>query len=166
MNAAKVDMTFITANISSNYNVTHDKKRLTKVGGTNFYKEGVYFNSFIVQQPTVSIRIITLYSDNDGTSFGVAADSSLYTPVLHLNSWSYFTAGRVWDHNVYTITPYIAKVNDIVTLCVNLEAKTIQFKLQGNSTLPPIFMNISDSELQNLRPIVQLGYNNAVEIYP
>ena len=148
-------------------NVTHAGKRVTKVDGDTQWNEGVYMNAFITQQPTFSVRIIQQQAPPIDICVGVAVDSSRYTVQLNINGWCYYNYGRNYDHGSYTLTPLLPKVNDTVTVCVNLQSRTIEYKVQGNSTGPPRFMNISDSQFQLLRPIVELYYvGNSVEIYP
>ncbi len=162
--ADQANLTFITANISF-YNVSHCGKRVTRVSGDGLWNEGIYLNRFVVQQPQFSFKIVS--QNNSGIAIGVAEDSSRYIKELKQYSWCYLNFGRNYDHNIYTVTPYKAKVNETVTVTLNVTHKTIHYRVQGNSTGPPKYLTISDSQFQLLRPIVQLQYvGNSVEIYP
>ena len=124
-------------------------------------------NKFSVQKPTFSVKIINQPTVPDGISIGVAVDSSRYTQALFLSSWCYLNSGYNYAIGSNTISPYKTKVNDTVTVSVNATQKTIEYKVNGNSTRPPILMSISDSQFQLLRPIVQIKWVGlSVEIYP
>ena len=121
-----------------------------------------------MQQPTFSVRIIEQPVNADDILVGVAINSSHYTQDLRVSSWCYIIYGYNFDHNsMYSTSPYKTVVNDTLTVSVNVTQKTIEYKVNGNSTGPPRLMSISDSEFQLLRPVVELwNVGECVEIYP
>jgi len=123
-------------------------------------------NRVIADLPTFSVKIMKLkYSE--GISVGVAVDSSHYTLRLYENSWCYDSYGRIYDHSVETNTGIKAPTNSIVTVSVNLQDKTISYKIDGESVGTPQSVKLVDSEFKRLRPIVQIYYvGDSVEIYP
>ena len=124
-------------------------------------------NAFITQQPSFSLRMIKQPQGSDGITIGVAVDSSHFTQQLYATSWCFHNGGIQWDHGISTNNPYKTKVNDTVSLTVNLQNRTLPYIVNGNATGPPTFMSISDSQFQLLRPIVQfLFVGCSVEIYP
>ncbi len=157
-------LTFITTSVT-NYNFAQGGKRVTKL--IDGWHEGVYMNAFIVDVPIFQVKVINKVPSTE-TFIGVALDSSLYSPILRDNSWSYWDGGMGFDHGAsYGSSGPQVTVNKTVTVVVNIPSKTIEFKINGNTTGAPRFMNLTDSQFQLLRPIVQMMYATAsIEIVP
>ena len=121
-------------------------------------------NRLIADLPMFSVKIME-YTDN--ILVGVALDSSHFTLDLSDNSWCYFIDGSYFDHNAPTYTGIAATTNTVVTVTVDLQNKTIAYKIAENPQTTPQQMDLVDSEFVRLRPIVQMYHvGNSVEIYP
>ena len=167
MNAEKCTLSFVNDNIVF-YKFTNGGKRITKT--SNGWTEGVYVNRFITDLPTFSVKIMQLETFNFGIYEGVEVDSSHYTLQLYGNSWCYYGGrdfGYIIDHLRLTPTGVETPPNSTVTVSVNLENKTISYKIDGKSVGTPQSVKLVDSEFLLLRPIVQMEYvGDSVEIYP
>ncbi len=163
LNAVPANLSFVTDNVVF-YKFENGGGRITKITSTGF-EEGVYLNRFIADLPTFSVKIM---KDTDsGIQVGVAVDSSHFTLPVHVNSWCYSSGGYIYDHNAFTNTGIETPTNSIVTVTVDLQNKTISYKIDGNPVGTPQQMNLVDSEFVRLRPIVQMYHvGDSVEIYP
>ena len=155
-------LSFVTDNIVF-HEFTNGGRRITKIT-SNGFQEGVYLNRFIADLPTFSIKIIqqTLW----GIQVDVALDSSHFTLPLHQNGWCCESDGDIYDHSALTETGLVASTNSIVTVTVDLNDKTISYKIDGKSVGTPQSVKLVDSEFKRLRPTVQIWKGgDSVEIY-
>ena len=119
-------------------------------------------NSFIADLPTFSVKIME-NNESTGIQVGVAVDSNHYTLILHENSWCYDTYGCLYDHSALTHTGVKTPTNSIVTVSVNLENKTISYKIDSNPVGTPQSVNLIDAEF---KPVLMSKEGESVEIYP
>ena len=162
LNAEEGALSFVTDNIVFQ-EITNGAKRITKIT-SNGFEEGVYLNRFIADLPTFSVKIMKL---KNSISVGVAVDSSHFTLPLYETSWCCDSTGYICDHSALgNETGIRASTNSIVSVTVDLNDKTISYKIDGKSVETPQSVKLVDSEFKRLRPTVQMYYEgDSVEIY-
>ena len=143
------------------YKFENGNRKLTRALG-NDWSEAVFVNKFIVAQPIFAVKIIRNDLGN-AIMIGVDFDSAHYTSALHSVAWCIFTSGQNQYAKgvVYQGKPtQPMKVNQIVTVKVDLVNKAISYEVDGVSSGPPRALGLSDEDMKKLRGVVQIHYKD------
>jgi len=148
------------------YKFENGNRKLTRALG-NDWSEAVFVNKFIVAQPIFAVKIIRNDLGN-AIMIGVDFDSAHYTSALHSVAWCIFTSGQ----NQYakgviyqSKSTQSVKVNQIVTVKVDLDKKEISYEVDGVTAGPPRALGLTTDDMKKLRGVVQIHYiNEAAEL--
>ena len=158
-------VTFDTENIVyhafSNGNKTITKTNIT---GPN---EGVFMNTTVENLPMFSVRLAR-NAFGCCLCIGMALSESHFTQEQKNGSWCIGTStGAQYSQGlVYQSSQWIAEGSN-VTVAVDFCAKQISYRVNGVSAGPARDLNLTDSQMLQLRPLVQIYYiGDILEIMP
>ena len=129
--------------------------------------EGVFLSTTVVSSPVFSVRIVANPSAT-GIFVGVAFNASHLTQDLSVVGWCIDTRTRdQWALGVRYLTGTSIQVGQNVTVLIDLGLKQISYQVNGLSTGAARNLSITDSQMQLLRPVVEIYYiGDSVEIIP
>ena len=159
---------FSPVNISY-YNISSCGKRITK--SADGWQQSVYMNKFVYETPTFSVKVIRDPSHWLFVGIALDAPASHLTGAMWKTGYCIKTAfGEHYGENA-TVWYYTMNANILegqtVTVQVDVAAKTIAYKVNGNSTGNTKFLNLTDSQMLQLRPVVSIYYlGDIVQIVP
>ncbi len=156
-------MIFDSKNIK-NYIFSKANKRITKTGSPSLSYlilnkgERVYLSVSLTEKPSFSLKI--LRNPFISICAGVAFDSSRFT--LDFQAARCFDENSYWwkieNGHAYYQSGGFTNENKTVTVSVDFRRKEISYAVDGQSVGDPEFMNLTDEEMQQLRPTVQIKY--------
>ncbi len=150
---------FESANITE-YKLENSNRRITKISNPGM-NEFVFMNRKFSESgcSQISVRIVS-NPLKSGISIGAAIESpNMKGELLYRDGWIIYSGNRVHYEkgSSYSGGASLAE-GQIVTVRVDVASKTIIYLVDGVPTGPARTMNISDADIMNLKPAVQICF--------